>query len=247
MQQARNGYAGTDAARPQREKVLFPANQPVRIQLEDGDGKLQAGAYGDQYRYWLTGNQIVWLEPAVHEAIQATTARPFDCYEITKSETRKGTKRMIAWHVEQVDDAAAEVIEPPAHVARAMREESDAREPGGHMPPARAGLDLAASAARLAEEAWTEGRTDTRPLPLPLPAPAPAPGPRLVNPPQERPALTGQHAAEAKLTECLLAAIRAAHAAEVYAQAQELAIRWTSEDVRAFGLSLYIAAEKGGR
>jgi len=208
------GYAGVNgvnAARPQREKVLFPANQPVRIQLEDGDGQLQAGAYGDQYRYWLTRNQIVWLEPAVHEQIQATTARPFDVYQITKSESRKGTRRIITWHVEQVDDAAAEVIEPPAHVARAMREESDAREPGGQMPP------------------------------------APAAGPRLVNPPQERPALTGQHAAEARLTECLLAAIRAAQASEAYARVQELAFRWTSDDVRAFGLSLYIAAEKGGR
>lgn len=202
--------------RPQREKVLFPTNIPVRIQLEDGDGILQSGAYGDQYRYWLTGHKIVWLEPGVHEQIQATTASPYDVYEIVKSETRKGTRRNITWHVEQIEDGEKE---PPAHVAEAMRDAE-------RMPPARA-MDTAASAAL-------------------LPAAA-APGPRLVSEPQTRATLAPHLTAEAKLAECLLAAIRAAHASETYAQTREIRIHWTSEDVRAFALSLYIAAEKGGR
>ncbi len=219
--------------RPQREKVLFPTNIPVRIQLEDGDGILQTGAYGDQYRYWLTGHKIVWLEPGVHEQIQATTATPYDVYEITKSETRKGTKRNITWHVEQIEDGEQE---PPAHVAEAMRDAEPAAAVSLRMPPARAMDTAAAAAAAMAQIIAA----------VPALSAAPAPGPRLVSEPQTRATLTGQHAAEARITECLLAGIRAAAAAELYAQSQELRIRWTSEDVRAFALSLFISAERTG-
>lgn len=234
-------HANGAAPRPQREKVTFPTNLPVAVQLEDGDGNLTPGAYGDSFRYWLTGHQIMFVEPSVHNAIQDAGAAPFDEFLITKTEQRKGSRRAITWHVEKIqtqepDDETEQRIARQIAEAEAADAAAAAAAQAQRQPPARA-VDTAASAARATEPAAQ----------APAAIAAPAPGPRLVQPPQERPQLTGQHAAEARLTECLLAAIRATRAAEVYAGGQELAVRFTSEDLRAFALSLYISAEKGGR
>jgi hypothetical protein len=94
-----------------REKVAFPTNMPVTLGLEfDPPAEPRPGRFGDQYMYWLEGNQVAWLEPEVHQAILDSGARAGDAIAITKREVRQGNKRRILWEVERADAADEQFV-----------------------------------------------------------------------------------------------------------------------------------------
>src|ERR1039458_2518098 len=80
-----------------RQKVEFAANVPTQVEL-DGIGTLQQSQSGnDQYRYFLKGDGIMWVEPAVHEQIRAADANTGDTITITKHQAK--ARAPLAWEV----------------------------------------------------------------------------------------------------------------------------------------------------
>jgi hypothetical protein len=223
-----------------REKVKFEPNVPVAITLEDGDGVLQPSSYSgtDQYRYFLGENKIVWVSQDVHEMIQATGAQPGQELVITKKEIRQGMQKSVRWFVEPAranGNAHADTY-PPANGADPF---SNGYQPSGpgeteQQPkpspfpryddrpnPFRTGDTTRAAAAAPATEAQ-------RPAP-----PAAAPRPKT-------------HAET--MRESLEQAVAIAALTEQHAAKASLQIRFTAEDVRAIGITLFIArSEKGGQ
>jgi hypothetical protein len=99
-----------------REKVSFPVDETVIVELEYDDGQLSAGHFGDQWQYTLASNKIMWVEPIVRNKIIASGARRGDQIGITKREGRSGNRRSINWEVqlvqEEPEQAAASNLTP---------------------------------------------------------------------------------------------------------------------------------------
>ncbi len=91
-----------------REKVTFPADEPVFVTLDFDDGTPQnskkTGAV--QYMYVVDNDvRIMWVDPAVRELIHDTGARAGDQVCITKRKT--------GWGVELVEEEPHQAPPPP--------------------------------------------------------------------------------------------------------------------------------------
>jgi hypothetical protein len=217
-----NGHAHHQNA--PREKVSFPANTTVLVTLEFDTGKLVAGKFGDQYQYFLLGEQIMWVDPAVNEAIVATGAGANDEIGITKR--TKG-----AWEVFRVEE------EPLPHVAA----------------PGRVPLQPRAVPVYIAPERIEPIQYTPVPNYVPAPEP-PAAAPKMAQPKRLHPEPPGDVAdlitRAGEMQAALKLAIDAAAIAIDYAASHSIPI--TGElhfaDVRAMAATLIINGQaKGGR
>ncbi|HLJ49102.1 MAG TPA: hypothetical protein VKU01_23970 [Bryobacteraceae bacterium] len=144
---ARETNPSNGSGRPQREKVLFPVNEPVILMLDYDQGELSPGKWGDQFMWGFDGHtRVAWMDPDVDALIRKSGAKAGDSVAICKREIRSGSRKRVQWEVERIDDETG----------------MPAGEP--HQD------DLIAEK----EEAARRARRDAeRPAPEPAPAPAP--------------------------------------------------------------------------
>ena len=213
--------------RGMREKInlgTLALNTPHALTLEGDGGVETPGQWGTQYRYMWSGNRISFVDPVIHELIQAQGACDGDSIKFWRLETRSGNRRgPVQYRVELVNtaDDASDYADKPL----ASQPKPAAAAAAGRAP---------APAARPAAPA-------TAP-----PAATPAASPR-----QEQ-ATEATHSVAAtdtaRLSAALVAAVDAAATAESYAEAHSRRVTFTSEDLRAMALTIYIgAARNGGR
>jgi hypothetical protein len=217
---ATNGTTNGNGLRKKITLGSLPANTANMLTLES-EGIEQTGRTGLQYRYMLSGGKIMWVEPGQHDMIQRTGAGEGDTIKIVKRETRNGNRKgPLDW---QITLASQQEDEPPA-----ARDAFDAH--------------LQETAARTAP-----------PQPRPAaPVQAPPAAARETSPRVEQaPAATASVALPAQtsmLAAALASAIDATATAESYADAHGRRVTFTSEDIRAMGITTYMRLlDRGGK
>lgn len=169
-----------------KEKITFPTNTPVTVELAYADGIQVEGRFGDQVMYTLADERVMYVPPIVRTQISELRVGQGESVTICKAERREGTRRFVEWKVER---AAVNSVSAPQNGNGVMH---SVAKPNG-------------SAAR-----------------------------------------NGAGPAETTLRKALVASIEAAIAAEQYACARGLSIRFGSEDLRAMALSLFIQHARDG-
>jgi pyruvate/2-oxoglutarate dehydrogenase complex dihydrolipoamide acyltransferase (E2) component len=207
----------TNGSYQAREKVSFATMQSPALLTLESDGEEQPGRAGLQYRYFLGGGKIAWVDPPIHDAIQQSGAHAGDTIKVARHETRNGNRRgPLMWsvhlHTQQQD-------EPPAAAQEATR----MRQP----PPMYAEAAPARPAAR----------QSASPAPAPQPA-APAQATAEQSPLSSR---------STAMAAALVAAVDAARTAESYSEAHGTRIVFSSDDIRAMAATIYIGAPGGAR
>lgn len=208
--------------RGMREKInlgTLALNTPHALTLEGDGGVETPGQWGTQYRYMWSGNRISFVDPVIHELIQAQGARDGDGIKFWRLETRSGNRRgPVQYRVELVntaDDASDYADKPLASQPKAAA----AATPASPQPAARPAA----------------------------PATAPPAAATATSPRQEQ-ATEATHSVAAtdtaRLSAALVAAIDAANTAESYGEAHSRRVTFTSEDLRAMALTVYIGARR---
>jgi hypothetical protein len=216
-----NGSARTATA-INREKVFFPANEPVILRLDYDDGKVAPGKFGDQIqRTFDAGTKIAWFDPDVDELIARTGAVAGSEIAITRREVRGERGRASnRWEVELVEDECADATPPPTAAELA----ADARaRAAGH-----------ASHTRASESSAATQSAAQQPPPPKVEAAAPL-GPQHTTNPE------GVNRCARTFADALTAA-RTAADLDAAAGGQ---VKWKPEDLRAFAITIYI--QQGGR
>jgi hypothetical protein len=106
--------AAANATRAMREKITFDANVPVTVSFEfpSQAGQPQASkSGGEEFRYFLHGNKIMWIPPAAEAALRKH-GEP-DTVTITKQKI--GTS--ITWLVEAPEEEPAIAAQLEASIA----------------------------------------------------------------------------------------------------------------------------------
>jgi hypothetical protein len=208
----------------------------------DGDGGVETpGTWGTAYRYAWDGNRISFVDPVVHELIQAQGARSGDSIKFWRLETRNGSRKgPIQYRIELVNTADGgddgtgipnDPIPPTAREARAQAATAKATPP--------AWVSEARALAQQAEPVATPAPLVSAPQTLPrVEQAAETITSVTVTDTQRREQATARETA--RLSAAAVAAIDAANTAESYAEAHGRRVAFTSEDLRAMTLSVYI-------
>jgi hypothetical protein len=222
-----------------REIVKPILDQPIIVRLDHGPlGTEKRTDKGTDFQYVINHDEgIMWLPPDGRDALLKCMARAGDTVEILK--TKRGAKAFFAAQV-LPDDGIAPPPAPTAAPAKSYR--ADAYPPPHNYPrPAPPPRPLPPSVYYQPEPEPYSGPATQQLVPAPQPAPAPAP------PPAAAAARSGQTTMTDKLARCLICAVDAAQVAAAHAKAHGLALAWTSEDIRAMGLSVFINLQREGR
>ena len=209
----------------QRE-ILKPAyDTPLIVKLDFGpEGVERDGKFGMQYMYTLNDDAgCMFVDPPARQAILASGAEAGDTIQLVKTKRGKDTVYSAAI----VGDAAEAPAPPPSTRERIAPRTGTAAsrlpQRAYHQPqpaerPASAAPEQRPAASRHAD-APTAAMT--------VRAPEPAPG-------------------RMTMSDLLRHAVNACAEAQTYAQQRGLEIRFTSEDIRAIALSVYIGAQRNG-
>jgi hypothetical protein len=232
------------------QKIIFPVDQPVTVALASENGVLKKGRYGEYWTYFLEDEGIMFVPPMVAEQIQKLGITTGQNFTITKTDER--TARGLTWNValpgKNQDDEADDIpFSEPAEPVEAKHKKQEAKD-DAEPPP----------------HAWPE-LAEPKPVQSKTNASAPADAHAKVNGSGHANGTVHQNGsgnglesngiqpsgveptASPLLKACLRAAIDAVIDAETYALSRSYHVRFTSEDVRAAGISVFIAARDGGR
>ena len=239
MSNNNGGGAARTATATIREKVEFPLNEPVILQLDYNEGRLTQGRGGDQYQCTFNGGtHIAWFDPDVHEQIVRSGAGKGDEIAITRRQQRGSDRKMYnVWEVQKVEE------EPSQPEQR--KPQASAREPGDEYDRAREivrqheankAATRSAAAREFPEDAVTR---DSIAAQQPPPSQAAAAAPR-----SQRNAPNTEGVARVART--FADALTAADMSIALAKAEGVAVNFKPEDVRAIAITMYIH-QGGGR
>ena len=192
------------------DKVEFATNVPVAVVLAYDDGKEVEGKFGAQVMYSLADGRVMYVPLFVEEQIRKLGIRKGQEFYITKSEVKNGTRRSIQWIVDANDTAETAIAEPEPPPPKAADNRTPPTVPAAAAPP------NSASPGPAHNSNGAPGST--------------APEVRAVN----------GHSRQDVLLQSMLAAIHVAMTVERHAADKGWSLRFSSEDVRAIGLSLFI-------
>jgi hypothetical protein len=82
-----------------KEIVKFPVNTPVEVALRFEAGKRVEGRYGDQVMYSLMDNRIMYVPPYVEQRIQELAIGAGEVLLLCKKEVKDGNRKWIEWSV----------------------------------------------------------------------------------------------------------------------------------------------------
>jgi len=202
-----------------REIVKFETNVPLRLALAYDEGKDVAGRFGDQVMYTLEDEQVMYVDPIIRTKLNALGIRRKEPFVICKTEKRAGQRRTIEWEVRRPEPEAAPTPVVTAPVSQHGEAEASTRR--------------------------SQGNGTTPPAP-PVNGAA-KPNGLAGGPPHAEPMYDPMALAGATMLSALCAAVDAAQATETYAAEKGYLVRFSGEDIRAVGLTLYINFAKGGK
>jgi hypothetical protein len=207
------------------ETIKFQTNIPETIALAFAVGKPVSSQFGgDQVMFSLDDGRRMYVSPFVAEKIYAAGISAHTTFTMCKREVSHGNRRSIEFEIGTHNEAAgAPVKASPATAA-----------PVASSAPVSTKATTANPTNGANGNTYTDSPAAVVGRAVPVNAPAAA-----------IPALT----LDSNLVDLMsahMAAIDVAAMAEKYAAEKGLAIRYTSEDVRAMAATIYIAAQKGG-
>lgn len=215
------------------EKVQFGTNQPVEVALKYATGRVMEGEYGDSYMYSLTDGRVMFVQPIVNDRIQKLNPKAGEPLEICKAEVKRGNRRAIEWQVKRVDPTSEIEDSDLEKDLKASIAQAEARKV---LPP------TGGSTAAVSSQSYRANATHSHQHNGHLPETPLGASPAVT----AVPILAGTGPTLLKLS--LRAAVDAAIDAENYARERNRGLQFSSEDLRAIALSLYIqgARENGG-
>ena len=216
-----------------REKVVFPTNVPVMATLAYDEGLDVEGRFGDQVMYTLEDGRVMYVAPMVRTKIEELGIGKGQPFTVCKAERRNGSRRWIEW---VVNPSGSPATPEPVQKDRPDHPPRTAGAPHQTQPAnpvsTRSGARSTAQGNHPDSGLKSQARTNGMPQ---------TPGGSLSG------TLLAMPGAALAIQSALITGIDAAIAAEQYAAAKGLSLRFTSEDVRAIALSLFIQqAREGG-
>jgi hypothetical protein len=193
-------------------------NVAEEIALKFPDGINVSGDYGNQVLYTLSDNRKLYLPPFVAEKIRELNVVPEERFSLCKR-IEPGNK--VQWEVKRVD--------PPASGPELVA-------PANSQTTTVSPLQSTQSNGTRQEKLTQLGNV----LVNGIPAPPKKNGTGAV--PPEACLMTGQ---SKFCLQQLIAAIETVNAAEKYAEAMGRPVQFTSEDIRAIGISCFIQQHRG--
>ena len=193
--------------------LRFNTNAPVEVALRWNDGKRVDGRYGEQIMYTLVDDRVMYVPQVVAKQIHELGIRARETFEICKAELRDDNKRWIEWHVKR--------MEQPRHPASSGNVPDTAAHALGETQNHRNGSTASAKPA-LEFQATSDGTL------LPVPVAGHAGG------------MAGRGITCMELA--MNGAAEIAQRVESRARMRNYSLQFTSEDIRAIGLTMFIQA-----
>jgi hypothetical protein len=194
-------------------------NVPEEIALKFPDGINVAGQYGNQVLYTLADNRRLYVPPIVAAKIKELQVVPEEPFSLCK---RIDPDKGVQWEVKRVDPPASgpELVAPAHSQAATVSPSQNTQHSNGNR-----------------QEKLTQlGNV----LVNGIPEPSKKNGTGSISP--EACLMTGQ---SKFCLQQLIAAIETVNAAEKYAEAMGRPVHFTSEDIRAIGISCFIQQHRG--
>jgi hypothetical protein len=179
------------------------------------------GRYGEQVLYSLVGDRVMYVPPIVEQRIRELAIAAGERFEIVKHEVKDGTRRSVQWRVTKLPQQPDLTADAPAATAEIVKEEAGDANPENTKPNGRA-KPANGSARNAAESAETDPAAAASNLPA-IP---------------EQITGSGIRAMELSLN----GAAEIAQRVETRAAAKGYSLRFTSDDIRAIGLTIFIQA-----
>jgi len=200
--------------------LRFTTNIPEEVSLRSTSGKRVEGRYGEQMMFNLFDDRIMFVPLIVADRIRELDIGPGEAFEVCKAEAREGNRKWIEWRVRKYDEAPQPRTSRNASAAAATAS-SNAQAPGeGNTNGSSNGHGRLKNGHPHTEfEATADGTI--------LPAPITGKGITL-------------------LEVAMNAAAEVAQRVENRAALRKYSLHFTSEDVRAIGLTMFIQASRDG-
>ena len=218
----------------ERAIVRLDTDVPVIVHLDQGpEGKETTSPKSGktQYQYTLNGDAcVMWIDPQCRDALIRSGARAGDDVQFVKLGNGKTTSYDV--QVVTAGEAAAPAARPAVRQTMPL-------PASAYYQPTLAGNGAAPAPAQAIERQARTAQYVTRELKT---ASVGAP----TQPAPEQPRQAEVHPITEQLAKCLRSAIDACKQAQDYAREQQFGIQFTSEDVRAIGLSVYIGQQRNG-
>jgi hypothetical protein len=255
-----------------RPKIKPAPNVPIIFQMETVFGvEVNSQFTGVEYRYFVvfeSAPSTLYLPPEGRDAIVRARPEIGDYIELVKQKTSRGFQYVASRcsdasepQPERPYDRPVQQQQPPQpnggmrmlagnrHAIARPNGNGYNPETGGDYPYAQAVAHQTYAPNDRHPQAWTDmpDMFEQRPLQQPARRIAPPPQPPVQAQPP-RPEASEVHPIGQQLAGCFRAAVDAWEETKRYAQEKYgVSIEYTSEDVRASGLSVYIGQQRGGK
>ncbi len=216
--------------------LRFPVNTPMQVALREGTGRHVEGRYGEQVLYTLADDRVMYVPPIVEQRIEELAIATGELFEIVKHEVKEGSRRTIQWRVRRLPEQPELSADPPTDVpgistAAASRANGDESGPAGPSeaaaPPNSNGKENGNGRGEPYHHP-ANGRSNGRAAPEKSDLPAIP----------EQITGTGIRAMELALN----GAAEIGQRVENRAASKGYSLRFTSDDIRAIGLTIFIQA-----
>jgi hypothetical protein len=86
---------------PMKEIVKFPINTPVEVALRFELGRRVEGRFGDQIMYSLIDNRVMYVPPFVEQRIRELAISAGEPLLLCKTELKDGNRKWVEWSVKR--------------------------------------------------------------------------------------------------------------------------------------------------
>ena len=204
--------------------LRFTTNIPEEVTLRSTSGKRVEGRYGEQMLYNLFDDRIMYVPLIVSERIRELDIGAGEAFEICKAEAREGNRKWIEWRVRKYDEQqprpSPDVSSGAAAAPSDAQEHGNGRTSGSGNGQAQGPNGHGQPPQR---QPQYEATADGTILPVPI---------------------TGRGVTVMEVA--MNAAAEVAQRVESRAALRNYSVHFTSEDIRAIGLTMFIQASRDG-
>ncbi len=203
--------------------LRFTTNIPEEVTLRSTSGKRVEGRYGEQMMYNLFDDRIMFVPLIVADRIRELDIAQGEAFEICKAEARDGTRKWIEWQVRKYDRPQQPPTSPNGSAAAATT-------PGNAQEQRNTSTNGSANGHGHnghGQNGHAQGQYEPGPDGAILPVP-----------------ITGRGVTVMEVA--MNAAAEVAQRVENRAALRNYSLHFTSEDIRAIGLTMFIQASRDG-
>jgi hypothetical protein len=201
-----------------KEIVKFPINTPVEVALRFEGGRHVEGRYGDQVMYSLLDNRVMYVPPYVEQRIQELAVGAGEPLLLCKKEVKDGNRKWIEWSVRRAPQQPPSSANVPVAAETAQSKAAPSHGNGN--------TNGKANGSANGSNGHANGSNG---------------GPRL-----ELVATTVTAAGISAMEIALNGATELAQRVESRAASKNYSVRFSGEDIRAIGLTIFIQAMRDG-